>query len=133
MPTIQLEAEVTPSELLKAVGQLPQADFDQFVSAVLTLRAQRIAPTLSDEEAKLFDQINRGLPDAVWKRYHDLIARRRDETLTPEEHAELMQLSDEEEKRNAERLQALARLAQLRKKPLPALMEELGIKTPAHE
>ena len=42
MPTIQLQAQLSPDDLLNAVGQLGPAEWDQFVLRVLTLRARRL-------------------------------------------------------------------------------------------
>jgi len=108
MPTLHLEAQVSAKDLLRAVEQLPATELDQFVSDVLHLRARRVAPTLAGEESDLLEQINRGMAEDARRRYRELIDKRRDEALTPEEHAELLRLTDEEEARNVDRLRALA-------------------------
>jgi len=72
--------------------------------------------------------INRGLPAKLAERYRALSSRRRSETLTPEEHQELLKLTEEVERLQAERIKHLAELARLRGKPLGALMEELGVR-----
>jgi hypothetical protein len=133
MPIIQLEAQVSPRDLLRAVEQLSQPDLEQFVEDILLLRARRVAPCLPAEEAALLQRINESLPEPILQRYHELIAKRRAEALTPEEHAELLRLTDVEEKHNAQRVEALVKLAQLRQKPLRVLMDDLGIKAPACE
>ncbi len=133
MPTILIEAQVPTSKLLEAVKQLSQPEFETFVSQVLALRAQRVAPCAASREAELLGQINQGLPVGLKHKYEELIAKRREETLTPEEHAELLHLMEEVEKRNVIWIQHLTELAQLRNKPLPQLMQELGIQTPAYE
>jgi hypothetical protein len=69
-----------------------------------------------------------GLSNEVADRYRTLLNPRRSGTLTPTEYQELLQLTDEIERLQAERIQYLAELAQLRGKPLRALMEELGIR-----
>jgi hypothetical protein len=81
MPTVQLEAQLSPEQLLKAVGQLSTPELEAFANDVLTLRAERVAPRLSSEEATLLQQINQGLPDELQKRFNELVARRRAETL----------------------------------------------------
>jgi hypothetical protein len=77
--------------------------------------------------------LNRGLPDELQARYRELIARRREQTLTPEEHSELLRLTDQVEQLEADRLAALSHLAQLRQTTLPALMSSLGLGGPDHE
>lgn len=134
MPVLHVEAQVTANEILRAVEQLPAPELEQFVSDVLRLRARRGgAPVLSEEETDLFGQINGGLPEERYARFRDFVGRRREGTLTPDEHAELLRLSDEAERLNAKRIEALARLAQLRGKSLTALMDDMGIKAPAYE
>ncbi len=115
-------------QLLRAVDRLPRAELESFVDQVLALRARRIAPHLSYNESELLLRINRTLPEAALQRYHALIARRRDGTLTVAEHTELLDLTDQEELVNAERVAALAELAGLRQMTLPALMHSLGIR-----
>ena len=82
-------------------------------------------------ETELLRQIKQGLPEHVRGRYEELIRRRQDQTLTPEEHAELLRLTDEAEMLEASRAQALVQLAQLRQKPVAAVMSDLGIPAPA--
>jgi hypothetical protein len=77
-------------------------------------------------------QIGHGLPAETWERYHELVGRRRAETLTPDEQEVLIALSDEIEEWNAQRLRSLIRLAQLRKVALRDLMDELGLTTPPY-
>jgi hypothetical protein len=133
MPTIQLEAQVSAKDLLRAVGQLEAADLDEFVDQVLALRAGRLAPSLSRDEGELFRRINEGLPEAVHARYQALTARRKAQDLTPEEHQELLGLIDQAELAEASRAQALVELARLRGKPLAALIEDLGIRPPSDD
>ncbi len=132
MATIRIEAQTTPEDLFQAVSQLGAADLDRFVQKVIALQAQSKAPHLSRAEADLLLKINQGLPPDVQQRYSDLQAKRDAETLTPEEHAELMILSDQAEALNTQRIQALAELAQLRHTSLTQVMKDLGIRTPSH-
>src|SRR5579883_2952416 len=49
---------------------------------------------LSPEETRLLSEINQGLPEETAQEYRDLLAKRRAETLTPEEQARLIEISD---------------------------------------
>jgi len=60
------------------------------------------------------------------------MAKRRAETLTTEEHQELLALIDRIEQADAERVQTLAELARLRHVTVTALMAQLGIRRPAY-
>jgi hypothetical protein len=61
------------------------------------------------------------------QRYQELVNRCRAGTLGPGEHQELLDLTDEVERRQAERIELLAGLADLQGKPLGVLMAELGM------
>lgn len=132
MPTVEVRSQVSLDELLNGVAQLDTSELEHFISQVLTLRAKRIAPSLPKEEAGLLQKINQGLPPDVQQRYDELTAKRRAETLTPEEHQELLALIDHIERADAERVQALTELAQLRNVSVTTLMAELGIRPPAY-
>jgi len=133
MPTVQLKAELSADDLLQAVGQLDPTELHQFVLRVLALRARRQAPSLPCSESELFQQINEGLPQPVWERSKGLIEKRRQQTLTGEEHEELIRLTDQVEKQEAKRAEALVALAQLRHVSLTQLLTELGIRPPADD
>jgi len=60
------------------------------------------APSLSEKESELLLAINRSLPAATTQRYQELMARRRAETLSPMEHQELLDLTDEVKQLQAE-------------------------------
>jgi hypothetical protein len=87
--------------------------------------------SLPTAEADLLQRINAGPGEEVWRRYHALVAKRRAETLSAAEHAELIDLSDRIEEANAQRIGHLVELARLRGVSLPAVMTELGITAPA--
>ena len=124
-------ATFTVDELVKAAEKLPQIDLENLTAQVLTLKARRAAPELSKNEAELLRNINRGMPDELQNRYRELIAIRRSGTLTESEHAELLHLTNQVEKYDAERLKYLTELASIRKISLTDLLDELGIK-PVH-
>jgi hypothetical protein len=126
MPTI----ESSNSELLNAVQQMAPEEFDAFIEQVLLLRAQSKVVTLSAEETRLMERINRGLPEELSKRYAQLIRKRKKVRLTSREHQELLELTNQAESRDADRAAALLQLAKLRQMPLRALMKQLGIQAP---
>jgi hypothetical protein len=127
MPTIQVQAELSADDLLRAAEQLGPPELEQLVRGVLALKARRNSPCLGPAETELLGRINRGLPVSLQERYAELVARRQDQTLSAEEQDELLRLTDQVEMLEAERAEALMQLAQLRKQPLGALLEDLGI------
>lgn len=79
----------------------------------------------------LRQKIDRTLPPIIQQRYHDLRAKLQAETLTTREHQELLDLTDTVEQFDAERLQHLIALSQLRQISLPELLKQLNISPPA--
>jgi len=132
MPTIEVNAPFSGQDLLRAVEQLDSQEFQHFVGKVLALRAKRSANPLPAEETDLLLRINQGLPEELLDRYRPLLLKRDERTLTSEEHAELLRLSDEIEKREADRVSAMANLAAHRKTTLGAVMTDLGLRGPAN-
>lgn len=130
MTTIHVEAHFSADDLLKAIEQLETSELERFVERLIDLKAQRSAPRLSEGETELLSRINRGLPSDLAERYRHLIQKRRAASLLPEEHEELLRLSDQTERLEAERVEALAGLARLRGTSLTRLMSDLGIQTP---
>jgi len=126
--------QVTPSmsvnEILKAAHRLDSPELEQLVSQVIVLQAQRRAPSLPQKEAELLRKINQGLPADIQARYDHLIAKRRSESLSDDEYRELLQLTELAENHDVRRIEYLAELADLRRQPLIALMDELGIHPP---
>lgn len=133
MPTIHVEAQLSPGDLLAAIEQLGTAELDRFLSQVLALRARRRAPSLPADQAELLIQINRGLPQDLRERLDQLDARREAEALTPEEHAELIRLVTRVEELEAQRIEHLSCLAAIRGVSLPDLMRDLGLEPPDND
>ena len=113
--------------LLKAIDQLDTAELRPFVSQVLARTARRLAPHLEGRESELLGRINKGrLPDTE-RRYRQLISARHAEALSAAEMEELLGLTEQAERYQAERMKDLLALAQLRGVPVTDLMTELGI------
>lgn len=83
---------------------------------------------LSQRESELLLRVNRGLAAGMAERYRELMGRRRAGALAGEELRELLRLTEESERLQAERVEHLTELARLRAKPLGVLIEELGIR-----
>jgi hypothetical protein len=94
---------------------------------ILLQRIDRIPAT----ENILLQKIDRTLPPVIQQRYHDLLAKLQSETITSAEHKELLDLTDTVEQFDADRLQNLLALAQLRQVPLHQLLQQLNISAPA--
>ena len=129
MPTVQVKAQLSSDDLLQAVKQLTPSELEMFVWQIIAFHAHQKAPGLSKEESELLIKINQGIPPDVQERFDNLIAKRQSEKLTPGEYEELLRLTDQVEKLDAERVECLKELASIRHTSLTALMEELDIRT----
>ncbi len=114
-------------ELLQAANQLDEADLERLLQQVAILRAHRKANVLPLEEAQLLQKINQGIDPELRTQYQMLRTKKEAETLTDAEYNTLIQLSNTIEQFGAQRLEALANLAQLRACSLSELMVSLGI------
>jgi hypothetical protein len=120
-------------ELIKAANQLNEIDLDQLLHQVVFLRARRKTQVLPEEETQLLLQINQGIPPDLRTSYQALRVKRGTETLNAQEYETLIQLSNQIEQIGTQRLEALAKLAQLRQVSLLDLMETLGIQSVSYE
>jgi len=104
-----------------------KATTDDFVRRVLSLRARRLTHCLSQEETTLLQRINDGPSPDVLRRRQELIARRDARVISPEELAELIRLTEQAERFDADRMAALIDLAGVRQTTLDQLMTDLGL------
>jgi hypothetical protein len=128
-----LEKDRSSHHLLAAVERLSLPELEQFVHQVIALQASRRAPHLSAEETTLLKCIYQTLPDERKARLQMLITKREAESLTVAEYEELTTLTDQLEALQAERLAALAALAQRRGTTLSGVMAQLGVRFPDHD
>lgn len=112
--------ESTTEHLLRVAVNLPKNEFEIFVS-----HARRLKKREEGLLAKLetFDLSNE--EQAV---YRKLLRKFRAEKITPEEHQQLIELTEKLEGLNVERLKCLVEVAKIRRKTLPEVMQELNIK-----
>jgi hypothetical protein len=94
---------------------------------ILLQKIDRVPAT----EKILLQKIDRTLPLVIQQRYNDLRSKIQSQTLTSAEQKELLDLTDTVEQFDADRLQNLLALAQLRQVTLPQLLQQLNISTPA--
>ena len=124
MSTTQIETD----QLLNAALQMPEEEFQQFVTKLFTLKARERVSALSQRESELLMNINQGLPPTDARRMKALIAKRQAYTLMEDELRELIRITDEAERLNVERLRHLLELAHLHGVSLDVVMEQLGIR-----
>ena len=132
MTILRVESLVSSDDLLKAVGQLSKPELERFASEVIALQAQKKAPSLPRSESELLLKINQGLPEKFKRRYDELIEKRRAENLSQKEYNELLRMTHETEKFEAQRVECLVQLAKTRKTTLSGLMKSLGLQNPKY-
>ena len=120
-----------PPEIESQVRKVAQAeglDVSALVRETLEARVRQYDPSRLLTEADLLLRINRSFSESFWDTYRALIAKRRAETLTPQEQQELIGMSDQLEAWHVERLRYLVKLAELRQVSLDALTQQLGLR-----
>jgi hypothetical protein len=132
MATVQIHSaiQLDIEQLLAGVAQLNTSELEQFLASVSLLLSNRKESTDLASEADLLQNINQGLPADTQQRYDALQSKLRSQSLTPEEHQDLLSLVDVVERSEAERLQHLITLSQMRKVSLDDLLKQLDIPQP---
>lgn len=120
-----------PPEIEARIHKAAEAegiDMAAYVRETMTARLPLPTAPASMTEKELMEEINRGFPEAFWKRFRVLVRRRQAETMTPAEQQEAIGMSDRTEARAVERLQCLLELSKRRGKSVQKLMAEMGIR-----
>lgn len=135
MATLQLDLDSETLQRLHHISAREHRALGEVAAHLLAdaVRAVRLHPADDAAEADLLRQITTGWDAEHWQRYHTLVAQRRAGCLTPEEHRELLALTDEREQAHAQRLTHLLALATLRQTTLDAVMAELGLQAPEYD
>ncbi|MEI6775583.1 MAG: hypothetical protein WCK70_01650 [Chloroflexales bacterium] len=133
MSTIHIQAQLSSDQLLHALDAMPLVEFEQFAEQILAMRLRRHAAVLSVDESTLLLKINQGLPEAIRQRYAELRAKRDTRSLTDEEYTDLLQITDQVEQREAERMEHVATLAMLRQTTIAQLIDDLGMRPPTDD
>ncbi len=91
-----------------------------------------VSSTLTAEETHLFKAINRGFSDEFWSKLADLNKKRQSFTLTESERQELIDMTENLDAVNLERMKALVELSKIREIDLDILMNQLGLNNGKH-
>lgn len=89
-------------------------------------------PHFSKKESELLLRIGREFPSGQWQRIEELTDKMEFESITDEEHAELLRLTDLLEADRVKRLEAVVELAKYRKVSLDEVMKQLGMEPGRH-
>jgi hypothetical protein len=131
---IHHDSLMTQSDLLQAASQLPAQELEDFVAEITEIHRQRQASDQlhqSYEEA-LVETIHRSLSPELQARWDELIRKRDEASLIPVEYDELLELTEQVEELNVQRITALSTLAQSRGLDLRSMMRELNLSEPSY-
>ncbi|MEM9846324.1 MAG: hypothetical protein AAF847_00440 [Bacteroidota bacterium] len=122
--TIKINLEPTLRQQIFTEAQQRGVELEQYI--VQTLRDH--SSSIQTTEATLLKKINEGFSDNFWQTYHRLIEKRSNYTIKKEELNHLIDMTEQLERSNLQRLKYLSELARLRGTDLRSLIDELGIK-----
>ncbi len=120
--TVQLE--VTTENLLNAVAQMPESEFNRFVEKAREIRTRQKPLAEND----LIHKLNTIYPPEKRQRFNHLNEKFQQENLTPKEHKELLKLSNEFEILNAKKMEYLGEIAKMRGQSLRKVVKEFEVK-----
>ncbi len=120
---------MSSAQILEEIKSYSTAKIEVLEYELRLERLRRTRSRSSDEETRLFKIINQPMPGG--ERYFSLIDRWQDEGLTEEERAELLPIVTEREVCDAERLDAVRRLSELRDVPFIKLWKQIMGEAPA--
>ncbi|MFN0215151.1 MAG: hypothetical protein ACKVT2_12920 [Saprospiraceae bacterium] len=120
------------NETIRRVEKWETSDVEQLLKEVSGVLVRRKMRTLPTRESDLLLQINQSAfsPESA-NLYKTLRNKLQSETITKDEHSNLLVLSQTQEQHNIERLRCLIELAQIRNISLDDLMRQLGVTTVA--
>src|SRR5262249_25645706 len=106
MSTLTIDLDKATEQTLSQISAKEGSAIEQ-VATNLLARAVRSDKPLTPQEIHLLRLAREELSEAHWKRYRKLGRKRRAETITPEEYAELLELGNQIEVHHAKRLKAV--------------------------
>lgn len=118
----------SPHDVIEAIKRFDPVEIEQVYRHLTRLRAMKPVDEEMRVEAELLKTILKRRSREFQRRFRTLMERKRVEKMSGEDIKELITLTDEAELFNARRIEALGKLAQMRRTTIPQLMEELGIK-----
>jgi hypothetical protein len=130
MESIMLASTTKPLAWLPNIAELPISELEVYLIEINALIRRKQTMDINIRERVLLDKISQTvLSKKKAQRYQTLVEKLEFDAITEAEHAEFMQLANQEEKLRNQRLKYLIELAQLRAVSLPQLMIDLGLKT----
>lgn len=124
---------ISQTQLLDAVKQLPSKELEDFVNKVLVFRAKTRSGNLSGVETKLLKDIYKKFSAKKLTRIKQLREKLETVDLSEPEFAELAALNDSYEEFHAKRMENLVKFSNLKGWSLEDTLENLGIGFPNYD
>ena len=131
--TIPSEVEATVRKRAAARGVDPQGFVVDVLRHQFAPTPKRPANTLDAEETRLFQVINKPVPQKSRDLYDELLKKQKRSRLSRFDDDELLRLTNLMEKNQARRIKAVGELAAYRGVDFDDLWDQLGLGTPRHE
>ena len=125
---IQTGVQIGFDDLVLGASQMDTAALEKFADQLSHILARRKAPLPSERELELISKIYEALSPETQQRLDELQIQLQNETIGEEAHRELLTLTKRAEQHNAEWLEALVELAQLRNVSPQKVIKQLGLK-----
>ncbi len=133
--TVKLPSEVEANVRQRAAarGIDPQGLVVDVLRHQFAPPPKRSANTLDAEETRLFQIINKPIPQKTRELYDELLKKQRRNRISRFEYDELLRLTNLMEKAQAHRIKAVGELAAYRGVEFDNLWDQLGLGAPRHE
>jgi len=118
------------TRLIRDLQQLDPTELDKVIRAAIAMRSSRIGDTLELAETELLSRIHKSLPDEFQREYDQLVKKRRQDELDEKDSRRYVEMTEELQQLELERLETIAALAVKRGVTLKEIREELGIDPP---
>lgn len=130
MSSVQVTSNVDLEQVIQGMSELDNSELESVLSRLSLLLASRKAGRLPTREMQLLKRVNQGLSAEQQSYYSQLRDGLQSESLSEKEHQDWLELTEQSELIDAERLKALTELAALRGVSLEVVMQQLGIVKP---
>lgn len=127
MPQLHTTPNTDLENAIQSMEKLDNSNLENLLSRLSILLARRKAPNLPAREAELLSKINQSPPESIQQRHRELMEKLQANALSDPEHQELIGIIDQLELANAERMQAIVELSELRGVSVDKMMAQLGI------
>lgn len=130
---MNIAGQIPLESIYQSLSALNVSELDDLVKKAIDVRKEKLPNVLTAVETDLLQKINAKVPDSIQERYDILLRKRHQETLTPPEYSELLELTAYMEQRNVQRLSYLMQLSKVQNKTLEEVLQALEIKPKVYD